>query len=205
MLQLNILYCELVSCLILSKTSSLNNKGKKKDLKLENKLDIQMESVCNWLGLMLSGNVSTAQFHENIGKNINFYIQITTASQPLGIIVTAQTYKSLIPSFWALLNLPLYLSAPKMILEAIFKHSSQTSVKSETKSLSVEFLSRVYLTQFEISYKGLFTLIKKTEQDKIFTSWFNSLPKLLWEANTNNLKLTEVSFLSKYIEKKEIH
>lgn len=64
MLQLNILYCELVSCLILSKTSSLNNKGKKKDLKLENKLDIQMESVCKWLSLMLSGNVSTAQFHK---------------------------------------------------------------------------------------------------------------------------------------------
>lgn len=117
---------------------------------------------------------------------------MTTAAQPMGITVSAETYRCLVPSFWALLNLPNSISASKMILEALLAHCAHAGVKSELKLLSVEFIARVYLTQYEMGYQGLFKLINNSQQDKILTNWFNNLPKLLWEANNHNIGLTEV-------------
>lgn len=120
---------------------------------------------------------------------------MTTSAQPLGVTISADTYKSLLPSFWALLNLPPSENASEVILDALITHCAQTGVKSDTKTLSVDFISRVYLTQFEIAYQGLFKLLNNSKQDQIFTKWFNNLPKLLWEANNYNLALTEVCFV----------
>ncbi|TIB79485.1 hypothetical protein E3Q23_00122, partial [Wallemia mellicola] len=175
MLKLNTLYCELVSCWILSKFSNSkdNSKAKTDSINWEKGMKTQVDRVCSWLSSMLNGTM-------------------TTSAQPLGVTISVDTYKSLIPSFWALLNLPPTESASEVILDALITHCAQTGIKSDTKTLSVDFISRVYLTQFEITYQGLFKLLNNSKQDQIFTKWFNNLPKLLWEANNYNLALTEV-------------
>ncbi|TIA82131.1 hypothetical protein E3P89_01275 [Wallemia ichthyophaga] len=175
MLQLNVLYCELVSSLLLSQSSreGVSSGASKREQKLDKNIQVQMNNVCEWLSSMLSGNM-------------------TTAAQPMGLTVTADTYRCLVSSFWALLNLPNSVDASKLILEALLTHCTQAGIKSETKLLSVEFIARVYLTQYEMDYKGQFKLINNSEQDKMLTGWFNNLPRLLWETNNHNIGLTEV-------------
>lgn len=64
MLKLNVLYCELVSCLLLSKSSreDVRSGANKHENKLDKNIEVQMNNVCEWLSSMLSGNVSALHY-----------------------------------------------------------------------------------------------------------------------------------------------
>ncbi|KAI5481016.1 Armadillo-type fold containing protein [Pseudohyphozyma bogoriensis] len=188
LLDLNLVFASLVSLLILSSSSgssdetrkrSMKAKKREKQLATEGKINKMIEVVASWVGEALRG-------------------ELTTASYPMGMTLSAEAYSALEPTLWALLNQP---DAPPEIFDAILTHFGRCSSGSEAKRLSFGFISRAVLVGSDPAYLDRFTVSPEAAGDpeSPVGKWVLSLPKLLWELGAKHPETTEMvlQFLQK--------
>lgn len=185
---LNVVYCELTSLVVLvsswrssegggredTRTSSLSQRASLKPTKAA-KSDIRTELVCAYIIRVLNG--------EGEGGAL--------LPRPL----TPSAYVALLPSVWALLNRAPGISSdledvPSSVLSAILDHAVRTTSGSAVKRLTVEFVARLLLLQGERGYMGYFSP-SGVGADEKWQHWVLHLPKALWEMGCSNLSCSE--------------
>jgi pre-rRNA-processing protein IPI1 len=200
---LNLIYCQLTSLLVLASDSrSTNNsrasRGKYRQTAIaqasKGVLSLQAERVSEYVIQLLRGEVL-------LGSQVG---------RPL----TPAAYTALLPTIWSLLNQPLpnERQISSAVLQATLEHATKTSSNSAVKKLGIEFVARLVLVsqpalrwtlrldlnlsphqlETELQYQGSFTMARTPDEAKKFEDWLVHLPKVLWELGSNNLLTTEV-------------
>lgn len=127
---LNLIYCELTSLLVLaSYARPSNNPHARRETSRQTQthlqaseevLSIQAERVSEYVIQLLRGEAST--------------------SSPLGRPLTSSAYTALLPTIWSLLN-----RRSSGVLRAMLEHATKTSSKSAVKKSTIEFVARLVL------------------------------------------------------------
>jgi pre-rRNA-processing protein IPI1 len=183
---LNVIYCELTSLLVLvSSQSSIGNirrgnprlrpqrqKAPSASLRGDAKLIVQAGLVSSYVIRLLRGEGELG-------------VQLPRPVSPM-------VYTALLPTIWALLNQVAGPGdGPSSVLSATLDHALRTTTNSAAKRLTVEFVARLLLLEKESGYVGHFNPRDAGEHNK-FQEWVLHLPKVLWELGTNNLATTQV-------------
>ncbi|KZS93404.1 hypothetical protein SISNIDRAFT_485656 [Sistotremastrum niveocremeum HHB9708] len=176
--ELNVIYCELVSLLLLGdeESSKKDQKGNRKGKRAEDALDAHVtraaEFVLQWL-------------------------EVETVGTPSRMSLTGTAYMSLLPTLWSLLGSGRLESSSRIsktvsdsILRAVVKQSSKASASSAVKRVSIQFIAHILLLQ---TIQGR----RKHEKENvnIWQEWILGLPRVLWELGSNNAALTETILL----------
>ncbi|KAF9229363.1 hypothetical protein BS17DRAFT_688726 [Gyrodon lividus] len=181
---LNVIYCELTSLLVLvssqsgtgnvqsgnsrfrpprEKACSIFRKG-------DAKLDVQADLVRSHVIRLLRGEGELgAQLPRSISPTV---------------------YTALLPTIWALLNQVTGLGR-QLVLSATLDHALRTATNSAVKRLTVEFVARLLLLEKESGYTGHFNP-RDAGGDHDFQEWVLHLPKILWELGINNLATSQI-------------
>ncbi|KAJ3568803.1 hypothetical protein NP233_g5483 [Leucocoprinus birnbaumii] len=167
---LNLIYCELTSLLVLRLTPTTSIKPGR-SLKPSNTLTMQVSAVSGYITEFLRGqNTSTSQIPHSIQAN---------------------AYLALLPSVWAIINTDLS-SHTSDVLQALLDHANKTSSKSSTKRIAIEFVARLLLLDTEAQYRGIFRAGSTDQARQHFESWIINLPQVLWETGSSDPMTTEV-------------
>ncbi|KAI0704957.1 hypothetical protein BC835DRAFT_1315942 [Cytidiella melzeri] len=188
---LNLVFCELTSCLILSSASrkSIDRRQTKRRSALgspSKASPVQIDRVCQYIVGTLKGEIS-----ELPGRG-------SSLSRP----INAASYVSILPTVWALLN----HSEPEhadAVLLAVIEHAAKTSSTSAVKRHTIEFLGRLLLLETATEYCGQFRPSSAPYLRKAFEGWLIQLPKTLWELQSQNLSCTEIilRFLLRFVQR----
>ncbi|KZP31318.1 hypothetical protein FIBSPDRAFT_945334 [Athelia psychrophila] len=191
---LNLIYCELTSLLILASNARLisrPNRGKGRQTQTlsqtqEGVLSLQVGRACEYVTQLLRGEASTA----------------SQISRP----IPNAAYRALLPIIWSLLN-QTSLNDQRVaagVLEAALEHATTVSSISAVKKSSVEFLARLVLLETDHQYHGSFKVGRMESEVKKFEDWIVHLPKVLWELGDKNLSTTEavLRFLLRLLQRK---
>ncbi|KAK4698416.1 pre-rRNA-processing protein IPI1, partial [Phenoliferia sp. Uapishka_3] len=137
LLQLNLTFSSLVSLLPTSsaalgpasrRAASTNVKRARKQAEGDEKIDLLVSSVSEWVVSALKG-------------------EITTARYPLGIPLSKESYEDLEPTLWELLNREsLSRSSEGHVLRAVLDHFTRIS-SGETKTAAFVFIARLVLVR----------------------------------------------------------
>lgn len=174
---LNVIYCELVSLLVLvlslpSPKASKQGRTLLPHTKVDKKLQMQAESIRIYVVRLLKGE-------GELGAQL---------PRP----ITPIAYIALLPSIWALLN---QLDGPKdhldevvssSVLSAVLDHAIRTPSSSAVKHVTIEFLARLLLLEKERGYVGVFNP-RNAAADEKWLQWILHLPRVLWELGDSNL------------------
>ncbi|KAI6007344.1 hypothetical protein EDD15DRAFT_2396785 [Pisolithus albus] len=177
---LNVIYCELVSLLVLVLSLPGLELGPQGDgrtqsslphAKADKKLQIQAGSVRAYIVRLLKGEGEPD-------------VQLP---RPL----TPTVYIALLPSIWALLN---HLDGPSIhsdevvsstVLSAVLEHAIRTTSTSAVKHPTIEFVARLLLLERERGYVGFFKPGGASADEK-WLQWVLHLPRVLWELGDSN-------------------
>ncbi|TFK41082.1 hypothetical protein BDQ12DRAFT_678857 [Crucibulum laeve] len=177
---LNLIFCELTSLLIISAQNGLSQQGRRgksrhaarSTHRFKNTLSIQMFAVSAYVIKLLRNGTGSQ------------------VSQPLSPLA----YIALLPTIWALLNNPIanHKETATDVLQATAEHAIKTFSKSPCKRMTIEFISRLILLDSEPQYLGYFRLGRDTAEDQKFEDWLLHLPQTLWEVGGGNPSTSEV-------------
>lgn len=136
--ELNIIYCELISLLVLISHNRPVGKSRGKARaatthKSDGTLSIQARRVSDYVIELLRGDPAAG-------------------SSQLGQPLSSDAYSALLPTIWSLLNQgsPNDFSTSDGIFLATLNHAIKTSSKSAVKSSTVEFIARIALVSYPI-------------------------------------------------------
>ena len=134
----NIVFCELTSLLILAYTTqhTSSSSSKKGD---DNPIPIQTSQVKDYVARLLSG--------------------VSISSHTVARPIAAHDYVALLPTVWMLLNSSLEhhdVSEGAGILDALLDHGLQVSSAAATKRPTVDFLARLVLVRFLTTLLNVF-------------------------------------------------
>ncbi|EJD51895.1 hypothetical protein AURDEDRAFT_181478 [Auricularia subglabra TFB-10046 SS5] len=185
--RLNLIYCELTGLCALGHNASAavadarsrpHGKGKQRRRPLE--ITSQVERISDFvIGLLDTSKV--------------------------GNTLSADAYRSLLPSIWSLLNSSDLALAEDSGQDDIFAatvwHAIQCSSTGPVKPLATAFVASLLLLQHERQYNGSF-LIPSSLPPQV-QRWLAELPKLCWELGDSNLALTELilTFLLRFSQR----
>ena len=82
------------------------------------------------------------------------------------------TYASLLPTVWLLLN-----TSESTLLVALLDHFAKSGSASKVKALAFEFIARLWILE---TLETSTSLKLQTERDRV-DAWIDSLPQVLWE------------------------
>ena len=130
---LNLIYCELTSLLVLASTkNSRTSRGKSRQTQVafqasEAVLSLQAERVSEYVIQLLRGEASSRS--------------------QLGRPLTPMAYTALLPTVWSLLNQPSpnERQISSVVLQTMLEHAINTSSNSAVKKLGIEFVARLVL------------------------------------------------------------
>ena len=124
---LNIVFCELTSLLILAYTTPhlVPSNPKRRD---GNSIPVQISLVKDYIARLLSG--------------------ISMSSHMVGRHITAQDYVALLPTLWMLLNSNMEHSGDADTLSALLDHGLQVSSAAAVKRPTIDFIVRLILVGF---------------------------------------------------------
>lgn len=129
---LNLIYCELTSLLLLasytrSANSSRTSRGKSQLATQASEGSLQAQRVSEYVIQLLRGEPSSGS--------------------QLGRSLTPQAYTTLLPTIWALLHQssPNKQQESSTVLQAVLEHATDTSSNSAVKKLEIEFVARLVL------------------------------------------------------------
>ncbi|KII93209.1 hypothetical protein PLICRDRAFT_101004 [Plicaturopsis crispa FD-325 SS-3] len=188
--ELNLIYCELTSLLVLGSWSTPTTKARAKHRlagasKADAALALQTERVSEYVVQLLRGEASSGQL-----------------PRPL----TPAAYTALLPTIWSLLNNPTSnnRSLSHSVLQATVDHATRVSSSSALKKPTIEFVSRLALLETEIQYRGSFKIAKTGDDLQKFEEWVKHLPKTLWELGAKSVPVTEIilRFLLRLFQRK---
>ncbi|KAH9966572.1 hypothetical protein BC827DRAFT_1124143 [Russula dissimulans] len=171
---LNVIYCELTSLIILAYTTRdvILSNTKRRDGR---SLRIQISQVKDYVARLLSG--------------------VQMASHLVGRPITAQDYVALFPTLWMLLNSMSEHSDVDNgvdIFRALLDHSMQVSSAAAAKRPTVDFLARLTLLDTAPRYIGTFKVNADAACLQKIEQWVLHLPKTLWELGDTNIPCMEV-------------
>lgn len=139
--ELNLIYCELTSLLVLASRSSNNIRAHRvksrqvqaTSLASERVLSIQAERVCEYVIQLLRGEPSS--------------------SSQIGRPLTSEAYNALLPTLWSLLNQPSINQhrISNSVLQATLDHATKSSSKSAVKKCTIEFVARLVTVRLRLS------------------------------------------------------
>ncbi|KAL8293477.1 hypothetical protein RQP46_000178 [Phenoliferia psychrophenolica] len=186
LLQLNLTFSSLVSLLPTSsapvgtaaRRAPTSVKKARKVAEGDEKIDLLVSSVEEWVVSALKG-------------------EITTSRYPLGIPLSKETYEDLEPTLWELLNREsLSRSSDGRVLGAVLDHFGRIS-QGEAKTAAFVFISRLVLIQSDPAYIGRFEIRDEVKETDPIGKWVLALPKFLWELGSKNPATTSlvISFL----------
>ncbi|CAK5281783.1 unnamed protein product [Mycena citricolor] len=163
--RLNLMYCELSSLLLLSSRHQPSRRGKR----AVDPLQGQVERVGDFVTSLLRGE---AQSSSQLGRSLN-----------------SESYLSLLPTIWALLNTdaPELRETADAVSEAVIQHAIRTSSKAASKLATIQFVSRLVVLDREPQFTGHLNVDRH-----LLAEWVGHLPKCLWELGASNLSATEV-------------
>jgi pre-rRNA-processing protein IPI1 len=202
---LNLIFCELASLLVLASETKSNNfvhtkrerPRKTGRQNLTATLPIQTERVSEYVVQLLRGG--------------------PVSSSQISLPLSSTAYIGLLPTIWSLLNnrtIDRYQLSSDVLLATI-EHAVKTPSRSGLKKSTVEFVARIILvggsfrctffffanvysaTQLETErhYQGRFTVGRSDVERRAFEEWIIHLPQTLWELGSNNLPAAEVRVL----------
>ncbi|KAL0951086.1 hypothetical protein HGRIS_007824 [Hohenbuehelia grisea] len=177
LLDLNVVYCELTSLLVLSNETAAVDSDARKRAQLSGggaSFTAQTARVCEYVTQVLRGEATS---EGQIGRTLSY-----------------TAYLSLLPTIWTFLNSP--STSPNefvgSILSAMIQHAINLPSKSVLKRPSIEFIARITLIETDRTYRGHFNLARSAAELEGVTAWLSHLPKTLWELGSSNLPATEV-------------
>jgi pre-rRNA-processing protein IPI1 len=210
---LNLIYCELTSLLVLASYTRSSNKSpatRRKPLQItqtsEGVLSLQAGRVSEYVIQLLRGEASSGS--------------------QLGRSLAPAAYTALLPTIWWLLNQPStnQHQISGGVLQSLLEHATNTSSNSAVKKLGIEFIARLILVSLsalspifllqskpftrqletEVQYQGSFRMARSADEVKKFEDWLLHLPKVLWELGSNNLSTIEaiLRFLLRLFQRK---
>ncbi|KIJ21676.1 hypothetical protein PAXINDRAFT_5824 [Paxillus involutus ATCC 200175] len=187
---LNVIYCELTSLLVLVSSRSdpgdaqrgnprlrpPRAKARSASLRGDAKLDVQANLVSSYIIRLLRGEGELG------------------AQLPRPISPTV--YAALLPTIWALLNQVTGMGGQlgdesSLVLSATLDHALRTTANSGAKRLTIEFVARLLLLEKERGYTGHFNP-RHAGEDHKFQEWVLHLPKTLWELGTGNFATSQI-------------
>jgi pre-rRNA-processing protein IPI1 len=162
---LNLIFCELTSLLLLSPSAS--------DKQPQRSSSFGLRRVAPYIVRLLNGT--------------------PTSRSGLSRPVSAQAYTALLPSIWALANAAISSSPAEEddeeedadVLQATLQHALRAPSTSAVKRASAEFVGRLLLLDSERQYHGPLRLAEASE-------WILHLPKTLWELGGRDPSTSEV-------------
>ncbi|KAN0123950.1 hypothetical protein V8E52_002440 [Russula decolorans] len=170
---LNIVFCELTSLLILAYTTRHTSSSTSKSD--DNPIPIQISQVKDYVARLLSG--------------------VSISSHTVARSVTAQDYVALLPTVWMLLNSNLEhhdVNGGAGTLGALLDHGLQVSSAAAAKRPTVDFLARLILLETDPRYTGTFRVSTDAACLQKIEQWVLHLPKTLWELGDTDVPCTEV-------------
>ena len=132
--ELNIMYCELTSLLVLISNDrpigkSRGNSRANSTHKFNGALLVQAQRVSGYVIELLRGEPAAGS--SQLGRPLSF-----------------DTYSALLPTIWSLVNQGSPTSGD--IFQATLNHAIKTSSKSAVKSSTIEFVARIALVSYSI-------------------------------------------------------
>ena len=144
-------------------------------------------------------------------EQINDYvIELLGNGEPntrIGRVLTPETYISLLPTIWYLLNGSTHNPRPQL-WQAVLVHAARIPSTAALKLPTVQFVASVVLVSHsrvrrlgmlmisklgtEPHYRGQFTVEKCTSEPRYLEEWLVHLLKTLWEIGSDNLIMTTV-------------
>ncbi|KAI0080104.1 hypothetical protein K474DRAFT_1727562 [Panus rudis PR-1116 ss-1] len=186
---LNLIYCELTSLLVLASPQQPSPQGEPQNPKTranKNKKPATSNSA--------NARITSLQ----VDRVKEYVIRLLHGEPPSGTgsglprPITAAAYTSLLPTIWALLNHSALEQEPSNgLLAAVVEHATKISSTSAVKRHSLDFLGRLVLLETESEYHGPFRIAWDSEEGQALAEWLLHLPKTLWELGANNLGATE--------------
>ncbi|KAF9242864.1 hypothetical protein BU15DRAFT_72514 [Melanogaster broomeanus] len=182
---LNVIYCELTSLLVL--VSPQSSAGKVRHANTRPRPQRQKAPSTSPKG--------DAKLNVQAGLVSSYVIRLLRGEGELGVQlprpVSPTVYAALLPTIWALLNQVGALGdEPSMVLSATLDHALRTTTSSAAKRLTIEFVARLLLLEKENGYIGHFNPRDAGDHNK-FQEWVLHLPKVLWELGATNLATTQ--------------
>ncbi|KIK93651.1 hypothetical protein PAXRUDRAFT_828751 [Paxillus rubicundulus Ve08.2h10] len=185
---LNVIYCELTSLLVLVSSRSDTGyvqcgnsrlrppRSKAASLRGDAKLDVQAKLVSSYVIRLLRGEGESG----------------SQLPRP----VSPTVYTALLPTIWALLNQVTGLGGQlgnesSLVLSATLDHALRTTANSGVKRLTIEFVARLLLLEKERGYTGHFNP-RHAGEDRKFREWVLHLPQALWELGTGNFATSQI-------------
>jgi hypothetical protein len=171
---LNILFCELCSLLLLSPSASVPRRGTQPISSAASSASNAL--ITGHVALYIEGLLAAAS-NNSIGL-----------ARPL----TTPAYTALLPSIWALLS---SVDAPSELLEATMQHALSVSSTSGIKRATIQFVGRLVVLQGERGYAGPLcfpTHSTAGTTSNLASEWIQHLPKTLWELGSRDLGTSEV-------------
>ncbi|KAI8980644.1 hypothetical protein BD414DRAFT_420409 [Trametes punicea] len=191
---LNLIFCELSSCLILA--SQVN--GRRVITSHGNKTRSTRTSRS-----VLPRSSTAVISARQVERVSEYIIQLLRGEPPssgmeatLSRPITPQAYVSLLPSIWSLMNSGTTEAndASTELFSAVLDHAIKTSSTSAVKKHTIDFIGRLVLLDREPEYLGRFQIGRDQGQDSKLQEWLLQLPKTAWELGGSHLPVTETIF-----------
>jgi len=168
---LNIVFCELTSLLVLASSSPLvTQPGTKK--RNGTSIQAQISQVKDFVTCLLRG--------------------VSMSPNTVGRQITAQEYMAMLPTLWMLMNSCDGVDEDMDIICVLLDHARRVSSAAAAKRPTVDFLVRLILLETTPQYTGTFRVNNSMEGLQKFEEWVIDLPKTLWELGSTNLPCSEV-------------
>ncbi|KAH6917308.1 hypothetical protein BKA70DRAFT_1418067 [Coprinopsis sp. MPI-PUGE-AT-0042] len=179
----NLLYCELVSLLLIAQTTESSRASRKPKAAPSAVARRHLRKFWEAGG---------------VGEFIQLKLEGRSGSSGIATPIGPAVYLDFLPTIWAFITK--FASSDdggsNTILLAALNHAIKTSSKSASKRLTIEFVSRLALLDTIPQYQGDFVTGKSATDDQGFKDWIVHLPQVLWELGHTNLLCTETIILA---------
>ncbi|KAL7285185.1 hypothetical protein ACG7TL_000278 [Trametes sanguinea] len=188
---LNLIYCELSSFLVLASQGSERRPP-----------TLHKQKARSQRGRpALSKDSAMAVSARQIERVSQYIVQLLRGEPPSSGVqpslprpITPQAYVSLLPTVWSLINggVAEVSDASTSLFSTVADHAIKVSSTSAVKRHTIDFIGRLVLLDREPEYQGSFRNGRNPEQDGKLQEWITQLPKTLWELGGSHLPTTEV-------------
>ncbi|KZT05948.1 uncharacterized protein LAESUDRAFT_726516 [Laetiporus sulphureus 93-53] len=187
---LNLIYCELTSFLVLASPESSNLPAKQPNPR-------RSKPSKHFISAPASSALPAVQT-----SHVRTYVvqllrgEAAPAPGSLARPITPAAYSALLPTIWSLLNSPRKSANDNdpdalAVLGVMVEHALRASSTSAVKRHTVDFLARLVLLEREPEYRGAFKAGLHADQDRRLEEWIQQLPRTLWELGAGSLPTTE--------------
>lgn len=184
--ELNLIYCELTSLLVLRRSSLHSQKAPNRTPKANDNKLMQVGLVSDYIINLLHG-------------------EGTTTSE-IPHFLSAGSYRALLPSIWAIINSDLEVSSHATdVTQALLDHANKTSSKSGPKRLTIEVVARLMLvsqflppptpSRLEVFLTGYLLFIISSRQNRSIKAYSELEPTVQYDKKLKiGLSICPVSF-----------